>query len=54
MNDILMSELASRLNFGVHAALVGGDITLEYFRKDDLPVDLKADDTSVTAADRLA
>ncbi len=48
-----MSDLSSRLEFAVHAAHVAGDITLAYFRKEDLAIDLKADDTPVTAADRL-
>ena len=49
-----MPELTQRLEFAVHAAWAAGDITLAYFRKEDLAVDLKADDTPVTAADRLA
>jgi histidinol phosphatase-like enzyme (inositol monophosphatase family) len=49
-----MSELTSRLEFAVRAARVAGDISLEYYRKDDLAVDLKADDSPVTVADRLA
>jgi histidinol-phosphatase len=49
-----MSDLSSRLEFAIHAARVAGDLTLGYFRREDLAVDLKADDTPVTAADRLA
>ena len=49
-----MSELTKRLEFAIHAARAAGEITLGYFRKEDLAVDLKADDTPVTAADRLA
>lgn len=49
-----MTDIQRRSEFAVHAARSAGDITLEYFRKDDLPVDLKSDDTPVTMADRLA
>lgn len=49
-----MSDLSSRLDFAVHAARVAGDVTLRYFRRQDLAVELKADDTPVTAADRAA
>jgi histidinol-phosphatase len=49
-----MPALASRLDFAVRAARAAGDITLEYFRRDDLAVELKADDSPVTAADRQA
>jgi histidinol phosphatase-like enzyme (inositol monophosphatase family) len=49
-----MSDLTARLDFAVHASRVAGDISLQYFRKDDLAIDLKADDTPVTVADRLA
>ncbi|MCC6126173.1 MAG: histidinol-phosphatase [Pirellulales bacterium] len=49
-----MPPLASRLDFAVHAARAAGDVTLQYFRRDDLAVELKADDSPVTAADRQA
>jgi len=38
----------------VQAAREAGRITLEYFRREDLDVELKHDDTPVTAADRRA
>jgi histidinol-phosphatase len=48
------SDLEPRLALAVEAAKEAGRITLEYFRRDDLEVGLKCDDTPVTAADRLA
>lgn len=48
------SELASRLVLALQVAREAGKITLEYFRRDDLKVETKDDDTPVTAADRLA
>ena len=36
----------------LEAAKEAGQITLKYFRHDDLDVELKCDDTPVTAADR--
>jgi histidinol phosphatase-like enzyme (inositol monophosphatase family) len=47
-------DLARRLELALTAAREAGQITLEYFRRDDLVVDLKSDDTPVTAADRRA
>jgi histidinol-phosphatase len=47
-------DLESRLALAVEAAKEAGRITLEYFRRDDLNVELKCDDTPVTAADRRA
>ena len=48
------SDLQSRLALAVEAAKEAGRITLKYFRRDDLDVELKCDDTPVTAADRQA
>jgi histidinol-phosphatase len=47
-------DLEPRLALAVEAAREAGRITLEYFRRDDLSVELKCDDTPVTAADRRA
>jgi histidinol-phosphatase len=47
-------ELEPRLALAVEAAREAGRITLEYFRRDDLDVELKCDDTPVTVADRRA
>jgi histidinol phosphatase-like enzyme (inositol monophosphatase family) len=49
-----MPDIKDRLDLAVHAALVAGRITLEYFYDQDLAVEIKADDTPVTEADRLA
>jgi len=48
------ADLEPRLAFAVEAAREAGRLTLEYFRRDDLEVELKCDDTPVTAADRRA
>lgn len=48
------SDLEPRLALAVEAAKEAGHITLKYFRRDDLDIELKCDDTPVTAADRLA
>jgi len=48
------SDLEARLALAVEAAKEAGQITLKYFRHDDLDVELKCDDTPVTAADRHA
>jgi histidinol-phosphatase len=50
----LPSDLQPRLALAIEAAREAGQITLEYFRRDDLEVELKCDDTPVTAADRRA
>jgi histidinol-phosphatase len=47
-------DISRRLDMAVAAARQAGNITLEYFRADDLVVDLKKDDTPVTIADRKA
>jgi histidinol-phosphatase len=45
-------EISRRLDLAVAAARKAGNITLEYFRTDDLVVDFKHDNTPVTIADR--
>jgi histidinol phosphatase-like enzyme (inositol monophosphatase family) len=47
-------DLRPRLDLAVEAARSAGLITLEYFRRDDLAIELKCDDTPVTVADRKA
>src|SRR5947207_12313105 len=48
MND----ELTKRLELAIDAAREAGQLTLQYFRRSDLQVDLKHDATPVTIADR--
>jgi histidinol-phosphatase len=48
------AEIMARLELAVAAAHEAGAITLEYFRREDLCVDRKADDSPVTIADRQA
>ena len=48
------SDIEARLQLAVSAAREAGDITLQYFRRADLCVDRKADDSPVTIADREA
>lgn len=48
------NDLQPRLTLAVEAAREAGRVTLQYFRRDDLDVELKCDDTPVTAADRRA
>ena len=48
------AELTDRLQLAVEAARTAGRLTLKYFRRADLAVDRKADDTPVTVADREA
>jgi histidinol-phosphatase len=50
----LPADLQPRLALAVEAARGAGRITLEYFRRADLNVELKGDDTPVTVADRRA
>ena len=45
---------AQRLQLALDAAREAGRITLRYFRRDDLKVERKTDDSPVTAADRAA
>lgn len=47
-------ELSSRLDLALALAREAGEITLGYFRRDDLQVDRKSDDSPVTVADRQA
>ena len=47
-------DINDRLNFAVAIAREAGEITLKYFRRDDLQVDRKADKSPVTIADRSA
>ena len=44
----------ARLQLAIASAREAGAITLEYFRRDDLQVERKADHSPVTAADRAA
>jgi histidinol phosphatase-like enzyme (inositol monophosphatase family) len=48
------TAIADRLALALTAAREAGDITLQYFRREDLQVDRKADKTPVTIADRQA
>ncbi len=47
-------QIAERLNFAVEIARAAGDLTLQYFRRDDLQIERKADKSPVTIADRAA
>jgi histidinol-phosphatase len=49
-----MSEIAKRLQFAVEIAREAGDGTLRYFRRSDLTIERKADQSPVTIADRSA
>src|SRR3954451_15135805 len=49
-----MSETAERLGFAVEIARQAGELTLRYFRRSDLAVERKADQSPVTIADRSA
>lgn len=48
------SEIAGRLKFALEAGREAGQITLEYFRRENLVVERKKDDSPVTIADRRA
>jgi histidinol-phosphatase len=48
------AETAGRLELAVEAAREAGRLTMEFFRRDDLHVERKADDSPVTVADRRA
>ena len=48
------SEIQRRLDFAVEAARAAGEITLRYFRRADLIVERKTDDSPVTLADKEA
>ena len=47
-------RIAERLEFAIAVAEKAGDVTLRYFRRDNLEIERKADDTPVTIADRSA
>ncbi len=47
-------DTSDRLQLAIDAAQAAGRITLEYFRREDLQVERKGDDSPVTVADRLA
>ena len=47
-------KIAERLEFAVAVAREAGDVTLRYFRRDNLEIERKADGTPVTIADRTA
>jgi len=48
------SDLSSRLKLACEIAHEAGQVTLQFFQRDDLQVDLKHDATPVTMADRQA
>jgi histidinol-phosphatase len=48
------ADIELRLALAIEATREAGLLTLQYFRRDDLDVELKCDDTPVTAADRRA
>jgi len=48
----MSTDVAQRLELALQAAHEAGQITLEYFRRDDLEVERKQDDSPVTIADR--
>lgn len=47
-------DIVRRLELAVEAARQAGKITLDFFRREDLAVERKGDDSPVTAADRQA
>ena len=47
-------ELTARLDLALAAAREAGELTLDYFSRGDFAVELKADDSPVTIADREA
>jgi histidinol-phosphatase len=50
----MQDELTTRLELAIDAADEAGELTLRYFRRDDLAVELKRDASPVTIADREA
>jgi histidinol phosphatase-like enzyme (inositol monophosphatase family) len=46
--------ITERLDFAVASAQAAGSLTLKYFRRSDLAVESKSDNSPVTVADRLA
>jgi histidinol-phosphatase len=49
-----MADITARMQLALEAGREAGRITLDFFRRDDLQVDRKSDDSPVTAADRQA
>ena len=47
-------RIAERLEFAVEIARAAGELTLQYFRRNDLEIERKADASPVTIADREA
>ena len=47
----LDAELNARLQLAIAAAREAGNLTLDYFQRDDVNVELKADASPVTVAD---
>ncbi|NUQ63166.1 MAG: histidinol-phosphatase [Pirellulales bacterium] len=47
-------DIKARLDLAVEAAEEAGEITLQFYRRDDLEVERKPDDSPVTVADRQA
>lgn len=54
MSEAADRSVGERLEVAVEAAKAAGRVTLEHFRGGGVPVERKADDTPVTAADREA
>jgi len=52
--DLPAAEIARRLSFALEVGWEAGAVTLEYFRRGDLEVLRKGDDSPVTLADRRA
>src|SRR5262245_30114425 len=50
----MQDEITKRLQLAIDASREAGQLTLRYFRRSDLAVDLKHDATPVTIADREA
>src|SRR5262245_22109763 len=50
----MQDEIAKRLQLAIDTAREAGQLTLQYFQRGDLAVDLKHDATPVTIADREA
>jgi len=48
------NDITERLQLAVEVARGAGRVTLEYFRREDLQVERKSDDSPVTVADRRA
>jgi histidinol phosphatase-like enzyme (inositol monophosphatase family) len=54
VNSTTHDPIQTRLESAVRIAREAGDLTLNYFRRQDLAVEFKADSSPVTAADRAA